>query len=323
MISVIIPVYNEEKFIKNCLISLAEQTEQAFEIILVDNNCTEQTVAIAENVAQKYGFKLAVVQEGEKGIVPARVRGFEFAKNEYLASTDADVLVDKNWLAEIKEKFSQGFDFLVGDAYFDKSFWVEVPDLGKWFRETQRDLHKINEFFPSMTNGANFALTKKCFDAVKKDILVNRDDRIFGFNASLLGYKLEKIKTVNIASPRRFVYEFFTLASSGTYAIRESDFRDEEDEFRAQCEVVNNAAKKGEFDSEKLIINDIREYLFPAVLTNKTLFKKIKSFFDGIDEIEKYIGDKMFFSDLKKLLEISKELADKHLIEIRARLLKL
>ena len=323
MISIIIPAYNEEKYLKNCLISLTEQTDKDFDIVLVDNNCTDNTVRVAEDVAKEYNLKLSVIKEREKGIVSARTKGFEFAQSEYLVSTDADVLVDKNWTAEIKDKFSQGYEFLVGDAYFDKSFWVKVPNLGKWFRETQKDLHKINDFFPSMTNGANFALTKKCFNDVKQNILANRDDRIFGFNATLLDYKLEKLKTINIASPRRFIFEFFTLVNHGTYTIRESDFRDEAEKFKHQCEIVNQAVKENVFDGEKLIKNNIKEYLFPAVLTNKGLFKERRDFFEGMGEVDKYVGDKIFFSNLRKILEVAGELTEKYLSEVKSRLTKL
>ncbi len=174
-----------------------------------------------------------------------------------------------------------------------------------------------------MTNGANFALTKKCFNDVKQNILANRDDRIFGFNATLLGYELGKLKTINIVSPRRFVFEFFTIASHGTYAIKESDFRDEAKKFKRQCEIVNQAAKENAFDSEKLIKNDIKEYLFPAVLTNRRLFEERRDFFEGMDEVNKHAGDKFFFSNLRKILEVAGELTEKYLSEVKSRLAKL
>lgn len=323
MLSIIIPAYNEEKYIKNCLVSLAEQVDKDFDIVLVDNNCTDNTVRVAEEVAKEHNLKLSIIKEREKGIMPARTKGFEFSQSEHLASTDADVLVDKNWIVEIKNKFSQGYEFLVGDTYFDKSFWVKVPNLGKWFKETQQDLHKIIDFFPSMTNPNNFAFTKKCFNDVKQNILANKDDRIYGFNAALLGYKLEKLKAINIASPRRFVFEFFTLATHGTYVIRENDFRDDEEKFKRQCEIVDQAAKENVFDSERLIKIDIKEYLFPAILTNKKLFKERRDFFERMDEVDKYVGDKIFFSNLRKILEIADRLTEKYLSEVKFRLAKL
>ena len=50
-VSVVIPVYNEEKYIKNCLESLMKQEEKPDEIIVVDNNCTDETI----NIVKKYG----------------------------------------------------------------------------------------------------------------------------------------------------------------------------------------------------------------------------------------------------------------------------
>ena len=54
-VSVVIPVYNEEKYIKNCLESLMKQEEKPDEIIVVDNNCTDETI----NIVKKYnGIKI-------------------------------------------------------------------------------------------------------------------------------------------------------------------------------------------------------------------------------------------------------------------------
>src|SRR3989304_3585243 len=57
-VSVVIPVYNEEKYIKNCLDSLMNQTEKPDEIIVVDNNCTDKTVSIVK----KYK-RIKIIQE--------------------------------------------------------------------------------------------------------------------------------------------------------------------------------------------------------------------------------------------------------------------
>lgn len=98
-ISVVIPAYNEEKYLPRCLESLKNQTYQNFEIIVVDNNSTDKTAAIAG----KFGAR--VIRETVQGTTPARERGFREAKAEIIARTDADTIVTPNWLEVIHESF--------------------------------------------------------------------------------------------------------------------------------------------------------------------------------------------------------------------------
>lgn len=97
MISVVIPAYNEEKTIGTLLESLVKQkTKQIFEVIVVDNNCTDKTDAVASSYKDKLDLK--IIFEKQKGRSPARRAGFAAAKGEIVFSTDADAVVPDNWI---------------------------------------------------------------------------------------------------------------------------------------------------------------------------------------------------------------------------------
>lgn len=98
-VSVIVPAYNEEKYIEKCLESIVSQTEKPDEIIVVDNNCNDKTVEIAE----KFGAR--IVKEENQGMIYARNAGFDAAKYEILARTDSDAILPKDWISKIKENF--------------------------------------------------------------------------------------------------------------------------------------------------------------------------------------------------------------------------
>jgi glycosyltransferase involved in cell wall biosynthesis len=100
-ISVIIPAFNEEKFLGNCLLSLKEQDFKDFEIVVVDNNSTDKTVEIAKK------FGVILVSEKNQGVAFARNKGAKIAKGDILAFTDADTILPKNWLSRIKEEFER------------------------------------------------------------------------------------------------------------------------------------------------------------------------------------------------------------------------
>jgi poly-beta-1,6-N-acetyl-D-glucosamine synthase len=100
MISVVVPAYNEEKYISNCLNSLVNQkTKYDFEVIVVNNNSTDKTAVIARSFKNK--LKIRVILEKKKGRGSARYTGFKSAKGEIILSTDADTVVPADWINKL------------------------------------------------------------------------------------------------------------------------------------------------------------------------------------------------------------------------------
>ncbi len=99
-LSLIIPVYNEERHIKACLDAIASQTEMPTEVIVVDNNCTDNTIAIAE----AYPF-VQIITESTQGLIAARNAGFEHASSDIYGRIDADSQVDPDWVQRVLSNF--------------------------------------------------------------------------------------------------------------------------------------------------------------------------------------------------------------------------
>lgn len=104
MISVVIPAYNEEKYIGKCLNFLVKQkTKQKFEVIVVNNNSTDST---GREIKKYLGnLNLKIVFEKNKGRGTARKAGFKKAKGDLIFSTDADTIVPENWLDKMATYF--------------------------------------------------------------------------------------------------------------------------------------------------------------------------------------------------------------------------
>lgn len=96
VISVVIPAYNEENYLPACLKSVFKQDfDQPYEVIVVDNNSTDQTAA----VARRFGCR--VVKEKRQGVVFSRQAGAKAALGQIIANTDADTVVPRHWLKTI------------------------------------------------------------------------------------------------------------------------------------------------------------------------------------------------------------------------------
>lgn len=96
-VSVIIPIYNHERFIERCLMSIGEQAEQPAAIILVDNGSTDRSVAVAEGLGLP---NLRVVRNGANaGATLARWTGFQHVETPYISFLDSDDYLGRDALA--------------------------------------------------------------------------------------------------------------------------------------------------------------------------------------------------------------------------------
>ena len=103
-ISVIIPVYNVEKYLPKCLDSLINQTLSDIEIICINDCSTDNSLEILEEYASKdERIKIIDLKENQ-GAAAARNKGLEIAKGEYLGFVDPDDYVDLNFYEELYKK---------------------------------------------------------------------------------------------------------------------------------------------------------------------------------------------------------------------------
>ena len=110
LVSVIIPMYNSAKFIPQTLESLLYQTITDFEVVVVDDCSTDNSVAVVESFAERFGGRLHVIKLRENTGTPGLPRnvGIQCARGKYIAFLDSDDLFTKTALEEfttLAEKF--------------------------------------------------------------------------------------------------------------------------------------------------------------------------------------------------------------------------
>lgn len=113
IVSIIIPVYNVEKYIKNCLESVASQTYKYYEIILVDDGSEDDSIKIAEDVLCGHGLEYQVFKQENAGQGYARNVGLQVAKGEWIYFLDADdVIVPTTIETMVMATFQQKVDIV-------------------------------------------------------------------------------------------------------------------------------------------------------------------------------------------------------------------
>ena len=191
-ISIVIPVYNEEDTLAACLEAIAVQTVQPFEVIVVDNNSTDNTV----QVAQRYPF-VTILSEKNQGVVHARNRGFNAARGEIIGRIDADSRLAPDCIAEVEKAFTYSVLACISGTvrYHDMSFRHVVNRIDLTIRRwlaTRLD----NEV---AMQGANMALRRSVWLGVRGDtcdVSGMHEDFDLGIHIAKRGHKLAFVETM-------------------------------------------------------------------------------------------------------------------------------
>ena len=121
-ISVIVPVYNAEKYLRRCIDSILAQTFTDFELLLIDDGSKDCSGAICDEYAEK-DWRIRVFHKKNGGAAEARNVGIGNARGEWMTFIDADDIVEFNFLKSISQGFDKEADMIVGceKVFYDRT----------------------------------------------------------------------------------------------------------------------------------------------------------------------------------------------------------
>ncbi|MDP9956828.1 glycosyltransferase involved in cell wall biosynthesis [Epilithonimonas hungarica] len=117
MISIVVPIYNVQKYLARCIESLINQSFREFEIILVDDGSPDDSILICEKYA-KIDDRITIIRQKNKGLSGARNTGINYAKGDYICFIDSDDKVEPDMIENyysIIQKFNP--DIIVTNIY--------------------------------------------------------------------------------------------------------------------------------------------------------------------------------------------------------------
>ncbi len=128
MISVIVPIYNVEKFLPKCIESILGSTYRNLEIILVDDGSTDNCPKICDDYAKK-DSRIQVVHKENGGLSDARNKGIELAKGDYISFIDSDDYIDSDLYYNVINEFNDCVDVVVFGRYieYENKTIISVP----------------------------------------------------------------------------------------------------------------------------------------------------------------------------------------------------
>lgn len=99
-VSIIVPIYNSQKYLRKCINSILQQTYRDFELLLIDDGSTDSSAIICKSFFEK-DARIRVFHLKNGGVSKARNFGLEKAIGEYIAFCDSDDIVTPNWLESL------------------------------------------------------------------------------------------------------------------------------------------------------------------------------------------------------------------------------
>ncbi|MEO8105161.1 MAG: glycosyltransferase family 2 protein [Candidatus Saccharibacteria bacterium] len=219
-ISIVIPVYNEAACLDACLLAIAHQSVMPTEVIVVDNNSSDDTIA----VARRYPF-VTVLRERRQGVVHARNRGFNAARGDIIGRIDADTIISSGWVARLQIIFGDASIAAASGSisYHDLPWQTQLGSLELFFR--QRIANGMGD--EVFLQGANMGIRRSAWLKIKSTVCNNgglHEDFDLAIHAQRAGLRVIFARDLRATlSLRRFdstLIDFWSYAwlSPKTYA---------------------------------------------------------------------------------------------------------
>jgi glycosyltransferase involved in cell wall biosynthesis len=178
-LSIVIPAYNEEDQLAECLVSISRQTVMPDEVIVVDNNSTDGSAKIA----REFHF-VTLIKENAQGISHAHHRGFRHASSQLIARIDADTVLPPDWVSKVLEFYESPenkMTILTGSGYGKnlRAPKLHVPLMNMTFRNARLVLGHYPVW------GPNCVFSNAVWDILKNKTCVEKPTTYDDFDIAL------------------------------------------------------------------------------------------------------------------------------------------
>lgn len=220
---VIIPAYNCEKYIDKCISSIINQTYDSFEVVIVDDGSTDNTVAICDSYVSKYN-NVRCFHRTNHGTTESRFFGIKQADSEYCLFCDADDFYEENIFEQIDAKLSNSnVDMLMYE-------FRKIDSNGKFLRHGSSLTHLVNNSSKKCIIEelvSNYSLNSLWTKVVRREILLNIENKIDKFRNVVLGediiqsiFIIESCKSFIILDKELYNYRVYSESVSKNYKIK-------------------------------------------------------------------------------------------------------
>lgn len=290
-VSVVVPVYNSEKYIESCLDSLVNQTLKNIEIICVNDGSPDNSINILRKYESKYK-NIVIIDKQNEGVWKARLDGINKARGKYISFLDSDDNVEKDFLEKMYNKIeSTSADISVcGFKRIDAKSKKVLSKEMKYSSDRIIDMNKN----PEEVISVNTALWNKIYKAtVLKELNdIENPPRIL---EDMMFLSIVYLKAQKITFVEEYLYNYMVIEGSAMNTLKENDIKSIENSMLEvkKIYIKNNAS------CEKMEILSSIAFLHLGISLILRIFQNEKEKFNvEYSNILKYLDDN--FSQWRK-----------------------
>lgn len=216
MVSVIIPVYNTEKYLKRCLDSVLNQSYTDIEVIVVNDGSTDNSLQILKEY-EKNDNRIKLIDQQNQGVSSARNTGLENVNGEYIIFIDSDDWVESNMFELLVENMSVS-NSDISCCQYDKEVQTDISNLEVWTYDKS-----LTEFIKHQK--LNGSLVNKL---IKSEIVANvRFDTTIAYGEDALFFWEILLNSKSLCITNKVLYHVVlhgdSASGSGAYKIIRKD----------------------------------------------------------------------------------------------------
>ena len=234
-VSVIVPVYNVERFLKECVDSILSQTYKYFELILVDDGSTDSSGYLCDEYAKK-DSRIRVLHKKNGGLSDARNKGIEIAKGSYITFIDSDDCVSPEYLEILIEcAIKENVEIVQGLNTSDRSRLGTANDYGgKLYRTTKEVMCDYLLFKYIVGYACNKLYARRLFDTLRFPVGKIQEDAWTTYKAL---YEARGVAVIGINS---YYYRINnTSIMNGSFRSQRFDIMDVPEDIRNYLKMKN------------------------------------------------------------------------------------
>lgn len=171
-VSVIIPGYNVESYIREAIESVLRQKDVDWEMVLIDDGSTDQTGSIMDSY-ERLNYNISVIHQKNGGQSSARNAGLKIAKGEYILFLDSDDYLEKNALKILYQKVAcNNIDMVLfeADSFCEENLNNNIPLYTYTYDKQLAGIHESTNLFLQLVEKNSFKASV-CLMLIKKDVL--------------------------------------------------------------------------------------------------------------------------------------------------------
>ena len=287
-VSIIVPIYNSEKNIKQCIDSIVNQTYNNVEIVLVNDGSKDNSLMICEEYGKKYN-NIKVIDKTNNGVSEARNDGIKNSTGDYIVFIDSDDYIDENMVEEIM-KYSQ-YDYVVFGYYIRTSNndYEVLPENKKY-----ESLESFSNDFCKLY--CNNLINSPCNKLFKKDLITSFFPKNMSMGEDLI-FNLNYLKNCSSIKCLSFPLYNYIISKSESLSNKYNS-NAVENSLLLQKSVLDFCNKNFKQYPIELINNKYLEDCFSNV--QKMIFSKKFSRGDCLRQIEQILSYEITHNALKE-----------------------